>query len=71
MAKAQYVGMPVTIHYDPGDPTLAVLEPGVSEGAYIQLLISSAFVILGLLVAWCFGALPFVPPSRRRTASKE
>lgn len=70
LVQANYVGKPVTVHYDPDDPSLAVLEPGVSEGAYIQLAISSVWIVLGLIVSWAFGVLPFVPPPRRATAKE-
>ena len=47
------VGSQVTVFHNPDDPTLAVLESGVSEGAQATLLLGSLFSLtLGGLLAF-------------------
>ena len=47
------VGSNVTVFYNPGDPTLAVLESGISEGAKATLVIGLLFSLtLGGLLAF-------------------
>lgn len=50
--KWEYVPWAVTVHYDPGDPNQAVLEPGPPTSFRFLGLFLAAFVPLGLIVAW-------------------
>lgn len=44
-------GTTVTVYYDPQNPELAVLEPGVSLGNYLLLGIGSVFFVAGLMLS--------------------
>ena len=41
-------GTVVQVHYDPGNPRLAVLEPGVKAVAYAPLAIGGFLFVIGL-----------------------
>lgn len=42
------VGEKVTVYYDPDNPKIATLEPGISVGSFIVLGLSAVFLIVGL-----------------------
>ena len=42
------VGEKVTVYYDPNNPKIATLEPGISVGSFIVLGLSAVFLIVGL-----------------------
>lgn len=43
------VGANVTVHYDPGDPGYALLEPGTGGAEWLPLLVGVAFTSVGVL----------------------
>jgi len=45
------VGRTVTVYYEPEQPALSVLEPGVTAGSFIVLCIGVFFVIISLMIA--------------------
>jgi hypothetical protein len=45
-------GSKVTVHYSPGDPSLAVLEPGLHKDAFVLPLIGGFFFLFGCVFAW-------------------
>jgi hypothetical protein len=42
-------GAQVTVYYDPGSPTQAVLEPGTGSGLWVGIIFSASLFIFGLL----------------------
>ncbi len=42
-------GRAIVVYYDPEDPRVSVIEPGVSVGAVIPLLIGLVFVAVGVI----------------------
>lgn len=44
-------GDQVTVHYEPGDPSNAVLEPGVHGRTWFKPLFGLVFFVIGLVVA--------------------
>lgn len=45
------VGRAVTVYYDPEQPDLSALEPGVTAGSFIVLCIGAFFVGISLIIA--------------------
>ncbi len=53
LAEKYAVGTSVPVFYNPRDVTLAVLQPGISEGATAQVVIGLAFsLVFGALLAF-------------------
>jgi hypothetical protein len=49
---SQYApGQAVTVHYDPADPSTAVLQPGINGGCLFLPIFGGAFLLVGLLLA--------------------
>ena len=49
---AQYpVGMQVSVHYNPGDPSLAVLQPGATGDNIMLIIFGLVFAAVGAFVA--------------------
>lgn len=58
------VGQPVTVHYDPNDPSSAVLEVGVQGSDLFLLLFMTPFNVV-MLGIWFFGAASLLPKGSR------
>jgi hypothetical protein len=50
IAAGYPAGSHVTVYYEPGDPSNAVLEPGADAGSFIVLAIGALFTLIGLIV---------------------
>ncbi len=42
----------IPVHYDPNDPTQAVLQPGVNWGTYVPLILGAFFLLCGGMLLW-------------------
>jgi hypothetical protein len=51
-------GQAVTVYYNPLDPSLAVLQPGVTIGSWIFAGFGFLFLAIGLGLVWLFSRRP-------------
>ena len=64
-ASKYTVGMPVTVYYNPEDPNIAVLEPGIRTSSFIFLGLGALSFIIGLfifsvLIYWLITGSPLI-----------
>ena len=52
IARRYPVGQAVTVYYDPGDPSRAVLDPGVSLNSMLTLLFGLTWIAIMILVMY-------------------
>jgi hypothetical protein len=57
IVAAYPVGKSVQVFYDPNEPATAALEPGNSQGTFVQFIFSFVFGAGGLLMFWVFTKL--------------
>lgn len=70
--KRYPVGAAVPVFVDPADPTLAVLEPGMTKASWGALAMSTWMFLVGLGFAWLFWLSdPAAGPCARQTKCPE